>query len=314
MDRLRDLTAAHEKFERKDTEWGFSPQENDRQPQVCFLEPPSEEDLDTATSLSAFFQRSYNNIYLIVIAIRSATRDLSRMHEENIANVDEERAKELREKITDYSEQMSKFLADAKEELEHISESVTEMKKDQQTIEENAAVVRIQENLYFYLSRLLREAMMQYDEMQGRNKEKYKEKTKRQILIKDPTMTEERAQLLTEQLGTTAESEIFKQSKHILASITETRNDIYRIEQSMRDLQQMFNEMAILVNEQGEMIDVILTNLQSTSKYLAKGRRELKRARSYQKKSRKKLYCLVGCGAFLFLLVVVVVMGFMIPK
>ncbi|CAJ1044405.1 putative Syntaxin/SNARE domain containing protein, partial [Leishmania shawi] len=85
------------------------------------------------------------------------------------------------------------------------------------------------------------------------------------------------------------------QSKEVLASIIETRNDIYRIEQSMRELNQLFNDLALLVNEQGEIMDVILANVQRSIRYVEKGSAELKKGRKYQKKSRKKLICFVVC-------------------
>lgn len=46
-------------------------------------------------------------------------------------------------------------------------------------------------------------------------------------------------------------SYIFQQSKDVLATIIENRNDIYRIEMSMRNLNQIFNDLAFLVYEQG---------------------------------------------------------------
>lgn len=287
--------------------------------EVVFLEPPSEIDQDAADLLLAFFSDA-QRIHLIINYIEDITAALDETHAENMSNLDPDRAVVLRKEIAQRMSEVAVQLNMAKEFLDAMQKGTAALKAEKEVLEANSGVVRIQENFYFYLARQLNSVMAAYQTRQSINQEKYKIQTQRQIKIKftkpdGSSIDDATAEQLTEQvMENQLTNEIFQQSKNLLASVTETRNDIYRIEQSMRELNQMFNEMAILVNEQGEMMDVILSNLQNTSKYLAKGRRELQRARKYQKKSRKKLYCLLGCGIFLFLLVLVVVLGFMIPK
>lgn len=318
MDRLQDFKA----ISRGEKNSSFSPREGAdtaRTEKISFLEPPNEIDLSTAELLDAFYLDA-QRIHLIVNYIEDITQDLDETHAENMTNIDPVKSVELRKEISQRTAEVGVQLKMGKEGLEEMARRTAELKKDPERVGENSAVIRIEENFYFYLARRLNQAMINYQKRQTINQEKYKVQTMRQIKIKftksDGTSIDDNtAQQLTEQvLENQVTNEIFQQSKNILASITETRNDIYRIEQSMRDLNQMFNEMAILVNEQGGVMDVILANLQSTTKYLEKGRRELKRGRSYQKKSRKKLYCLLGCGGFLFLLLAVVLFAKLLPK
>merc|ERR1719203_2407778 len=49
--------------------------------------------------------------------------------------------------------------------------------------------------------------------------------------------------------------------------IRDKHHDILRLEQSIADLFQMMQEMAILVDEQGELLDSIENNVHSTNEY-----------------------------------------------
>lgn len=318
MNRLHDFKNFGEK-----QKVDFSPREGEvaqrSGEKVFFLEPPDEDDLLTAEALDAFYMDA-QKIHLTIIYIQDITDALDEIHAENIHTIDPEKSSRLRKEISQRSAEVTVQLKIGKEGLEYLSKKTEELKKDPQTIGENSAVIRIHENFYFYLARRLNQAMIEYQRRQSIHQEKYKAQTKRQIQIKytkadGTSIDDQTAQQLTEQvLQNHLSDEIFQQSKNLLASITETRNDIYRIEQSIRDLNQIFNEMAILVNEQGGVMDVILTNLKSTSKYLEKGRRELRRGRKYQKKSRKKLYCLLVCGVILVILIAVILFAKLLPK
>lgn len=313
LQQLHEISKQEANYSSANTPDIFSPQK------IVFLEPPLENDLTTAEILDAFYEDA-QRIHLMINYIEDITDDLDVVHSENILNIDAEKSTLLRKLIAQRSEEVAVQLKLGREGLEKMKENTAHLRKDPDAIGENSAVIRIQENFYFYLARRLNAAMVKYQKRQSFNQEKYKAQTMRQIQIKftntdGSSIDEATAQQLTEQvLENHVTDEIFQQSKNVLLAITETRNDIYRIEQAMRELNQIFNEMAILVNEQGCTIDVILNNLQLTSKYLEKGRRELHRGRKYQKKGRKKLYCLLGCGAIVFLIVAVILFAKLLPK
>ncbi|CUG88024.1 SNARE protein, putative [Bodo saltans] len=124
------------------------------------------------------------------------------------------------------------------------------------------------------------------------------------------TISAERAQeLALEAIEQGTENAMFQQSKDTLARIIETRNDIYRIEQSMRELNQLFQDLAVLVNEQQEAMDNILVNVQNSVKYVEKGREELQKAKKYAKKGRKKFCWLLVVAFVVFIFVLAVVLG-----
>lgn len=68
---------------------------------------------------------------------------------------------------------------------------------------------------------------------------------------------------------------------------------------------EIMNDMAILVNEQGENLEIISEDLMTTNKNLVETNKELVVANTLQKKSRRK-YCLF---ALLLIVLVSVVIG-----
>ncbi|CBZ28518.1 Qa-SNARE protein [Leishmania mexicana MHOM/GT/2001/U1103] len=276
----------------------YSPKEGGAPVQVAFTIPPSEIDQDTIDTLDAF----YGDVAAVlgsVKTIRAAMHELQQKHTENMQTVDEARSKALRSEIDELSRETGNAAKAAKEKLDAMSTSTAKLKSVPDSVQANSAIIRIEENQYMHLVLKLTMAMAEYQRQQSSNEAYYKAQTQRQIKIKytnpDGSAIDDStaAQLAEQVMENDTSSSIFQQSKEVLASIIETRNDIYRIEQSMRDLNQLFNDLAFLVKEQGELMDVILANVQQSTRYVEKGREALKKARRYQKKSRKKLRCRV---------------------
>merc|ERR1719373_275093 len=82
--------------------------------------------------------------------------------------------------------------------------------------------------------------------------------------------------------------------------IREKHQDILKLEASIADLAQMFNEMAVLVESQGELLDAIELNVGNTKGYTAKAEKELITTKKLQHNTRKWMCCLT-----VFLMIVV---------
>lgn len=281
---------------------------------VMFDEPPSEIDKEAAETLDAFYAESSG----VKNAIEDMTRlcnELQTKHSENITTIDETRSKMLRKDIEDLSQQVTEKAKAAKDSLDAMNKKTAELKETPESVQANSAIIRIEENQYAYLVAKLTSQMADYQRQQSANEALYKAQTQRQIKIKftNPDGTqgvddETAAQLAQQVMEDRMNSYVFQQSKDVLASVIETRNDIYKIEESMRNLNQLFNDLAFLVNEQGEIMDIILANVQAANRYVEAGRKELKKARKYQKKSRKKM-CFLICCVIIIIVVLFVVMG-----
>ncbi|KAG5474389.1 hypothetical protein LSCM1_03170 [Leishmania martiniquensis] len=293
------------------SEQNYSPAEGRPGVEVTFRTPPNEIDQETVDTLDAFY-REVAEVLESIEVIRAAMDELQQKHTENMQTVDDARSKALRNAIEELSRETSNAAKAAKDKLDAMSKNTAKLKVTPESVQANSAIIRIEENQYMHLVRKLTMTMAEYQRHQSANEAFYKEQTRRQIKIKytnpdGSAIDDTTAARLAEQvMENNTSSYIFQQSKEVLASIIETRNDIYRIEQSMRDLNQLFNDLAFLVNEQGELMDVILANIQRSTRYVEKSRAELKKSRKYQKKSRKKLICLIACGLTIVALFVLV--------
>ncbi|KAG1365169.1 Syntaxin-132 [Cocos nucifera] len=87
-----------------------------------------------------------------------------------------------------------------------------------------------------------------------------------------------------------------------LAEIQERRDTVKEIERKLLDLQQIFLDMAVLVEAQGDMLDNIESQVLSADVHVHSGVTALQKARRLQKNSRK---CM--CIAILILLIIAVI-------
>ncbi len=76
-------------------------------------------------------------------------------------------------------------------------------------------------------------------------------------------------------------------SKQMLSDVQDRANDIERLEKNIRELHQMFLDMAELVSEQGQTIDNIEFNVNQTHDYVAETRKELPKAVDFKRAARR---------------------------
>ncbi|KAM7524343.1 hypothetical protein LguiA_014245 [Lonicera macranthoides] len=87
-----------------------------------------------------------------------------------------------------------------------------------------------------------------------------------------------------------------------LAEIQERQDAVREVERKLLELQQIFMDMAVLVDAQGDMLDNIETQVSSAVDHVQSGNTALQKAKSLQKNSRKWM-----CIAIIILLVIVLV-------
>lgn len=167
------------------------------------------------------------------------------------------------------------------------------------------------------LKRKLRNKMGEFQTLRENIHQEYREVVERRVY----TVTGQRADEETiDQLIETGDSEqIFQkaiqeqgrgQVMDTLAEIQERHDVVRDVESKLLELQQIFMDMAVLVNAQGELIDNIESQVSSAVDHVNTGNTALQRAKSLQKNSRKWM-----CIAIIILLVIIaiVVLGVLKP-
>uniref|UniRef100_A0A8I5ZL11 Syntaxin 3 n=1 Tax=Rattus norvegicus TaxID=10116 RepID=A0A8I5ZL11_RAT len=191
---------------------------------------------------------------------------------------------------------------ETKDDLEQLTTEIkkrannvrNKLKSMEKHIEEDevrsSADLRIRKSQHSVLSRKFVEVMTKYNEAQVDFRERSKGRIQRQLEITGKKTTDEELEEMLES-GNPAiftsgiiDSQISKQA---LSEIEGRHKDIVRLESSIKELHDMFMDIAMLVENQGEMLDNIELNVMHTVDHVEKARDETKRAMKYQGQARK---------------------------
>ncbi|GCB76623.1 hypothetical protein scyTo_0018359, partial [Scyliorhinus torazame] len=102
-------------------------------------------------------------------------------------------------------------------------------------------------------------------------------------------------------------------TRQALNEIESRHKDIIKLEASIRELHDMFVDMAMLVEQQGEMINNIETNVVNATEYIERAKEETKRAVRYQSKARRKMFYIMICVVVL-LVIIAIIIGVTVPS
>ena len=190
--------------------------------------------------------------------------------------------------------------------------------KELQRKDPGASDVRIRLNMHRSLLLKFVEHMGQYQEIQTKYKNKYRERVVRQYKIVKPDVTNEEIDAALEG-DTTQQPEIFTQqilqgpghasARNALMDIQEKHRDIIKLEASIAELHQLFLDMSVLVESQGELLDQIEYTVGQSVNYTERAVEELRTASKYQKRMRAKMCCCVITLVIILVIILASIFG-----
>ncbi|OWA51647.1 Syntaxin [Hypsibius exemplaris] len=192
-------------------------------------------------------------------------------------------------------EELESLMADIKKTA---NKARSKLKVIEQSIEQEeqlnkaSADLRIRRTQHATLSRKFVEVMTDYNKTQTDYRERCKGRIKRQLEITGRATTNEKLEEMLE----TKNPQIFtqgiitdsQQAKQTLADIEARHEDIIKLETSIKELSEMFSDMAMLVESQGELIDRVEYNVQQSVDYIETAKQDTKKAVKYQSQARRK--------------------------
>ncbi|XP_028852554.1 syntaxin-2 isoform X2 [Denticeps clupeoides] len=212
-----------------------------------------------------------------------------------------------------------------KQELEQLTSEIkrdvttvrTKLKSMQQSLPPDStanrasADYRIQKTQHTVLSRKFVEVMSKYNETQVAFRERSKGRIQRQLEITGRTTTSEELEDMLESGNPSiftsdiiSDSQITRQA---LNEIESRHQDIIRLESSIKELHDMFTDLATLVETQGEMINNIEKNVSSALDYVGSAKEECRKAVKHQKKARRKIIYVAICVAVLIAVLAIII-------
>ncbi|XP_024084303.1 syntaxin-1A isoform X1 [Cimex lectularius] len=218
-------------------------------------------------------------------------------------------------------EKVKQELEDLMAEIKKTANKVrAKLKVIEQNIEQeehtnkSSADLRIRKTQHSTLSRKFVEVMTEYNRTQTDYRERCKGRIQRQLEITGRTTTNEELEEMLEK----GNSAVFtqgiimdtQQAKQTLADIEARHADIIKLENSIRELHDMFMDMAMLVESQGEMIDRIEYHVEHAVDYVQTATQDTKKALKYQSKARRKKIMILICLSVLGLIVASTIAGY----
>ncbi|XP_072975576.1 syntaxin-111 [Typha angustifolia] len=162
------------------------------------------------------------------------------------------------------------------------------------------------------LRKKLKELMMDFQELRQRSMSEYKETVERRYFTVTGEVPDE--EVIEKMISEGKSEELLKKAimEHGKGEVLEAVSEIQdrheaarEIERSLLELHQVFLDMAVMVEAQGEKMDDIEHHVSSASHYVKDGTKELKTAKVYQRSSRKWL-C-IGIVLLLLLILIVII-------
>ncbi|XP_041457021.1 syntaxin-like isoform X3 [Lytechinus variegatus] len=216
---------------------------------------------------------------------------------------DEKVKDELEELMSDIKKTANKVRA----KLKMMEQSI----EQEESSKMNSADVRIRKTQHSTLSRKFVEVMTDYNSTQTDYRERCKGRIQRQLEITGKSTTDAELEDMLESgnpaIFTSGIIMDTQQAKQTLRDIEARHNDIIKLETSIRELHDMFMDMAMLVESQGEMIDRIEYNVEQSVDYVETAKMDTKKAVKYQSKARRKKIMILICCAVLITIVVIIV-------
>jgi len=99
--------------------------------------------------------------------------------------------------------------------------------------------------------------------------------------------------------------QMLMQEEYDMEQLQERQRQINQLESDILDVNTIFKDLATLVHDQGEVIDSIEANVESTHVRVQEGTEQLRQAETYKNKARKKKFIL----AIILIIVLAIIIG-----
>ncbi|XP_009479223.1 syntaxin-19 [Pelecanus crispus] len=197
----------------------------------------------------------------------------------------------------------SNIAREIKIQAEHIRTCLDELSKTVKKAENehgpSRATVRILASQHAFLSQRYLNAMLSYNDAITAKQEKCRRFIIRQLEVAGKEVSEEEVNDMLQQ----GKWEIFNENlltevkitKVQLSEIEQRHKELVNLENQIKDLTELFMQISILVEEQGEMINNIEISMNNTQEYTQVSKEKFRLAVKYRKRNPCKAVCCWCC-------------------
>lgn len=163
----------------------------------------------------------------------------------------------------------------------------------------HAAVARISRAQYSALTRTFQRAMHEYNQAEMKQRDNCKIRIQRQLEIMGKDVSGDQIEDMFEQGKWDVFSENLladvKGARAALNEIESRHRELLKLEGRIRDVHELFLQMAVLVEEQADTLNVIELNVEKTVDYTGQAKAQVRKTLQYKKKNPCRAICCCCC-------------------
>ncbi|KAG0791970.1 hypothetical protein G6F62_001461 [Rhizopus arrhizus] len=211
------------------------------------------------------------------------------LHGSALTNITDEQAEENTFKLEKIVKQTTKLNNECKNKIKAIELSNARMPA-------NSGDLPMRKTQHAALKKKFIETIQRYQDIERTYQQKYRQRVERQIRIVQPTATSDDIDRV---LDSDEPPQIFAQSlmqanrsgqaKAVLSEVQSRHDDIKKIEKTILELHQLFVDMQMMVEQQGETLKEIETHAENTVVDLEQGNKDIEKAIVSAKSTRALL-------------------------
>ncbi|KAH0984122.1 hypothetical protein GBA52_011299 [Prunus armeniaca] len=218
--------------------------------------------------------------------------------------------KAIKKRMEKDIDEVGKIARGVKTKLEAISKDNL-ANRQKPGCEKGTGVDRSRMNMTNSLTKKFREIMIEFQTLRQRIQDEYREVVERRVITGLNASSRQAIRTIDNLIETGNSEQIFQkavqemgrgQVLNTVEEIQERHDTVKEIEKKLLDLHQIYLDMAVLVEAQGEILDNIETQVTNAVDHVQSGNTALQKAKKLQKNSRKWM-----CIAIIILLIIVAI-------
>jgi len=238
--------------------------------------------------------KSYVKIKEALAVISKAGDEIDRLRDADEKIADEQERKQLMANLDRVMNDTQAFAASAKKLLDQVKAENDEFAKKPDN--QNSARSEMRVNLYNATVRKFSAAMQAFNTANANFKHAMQERQKRRLKNLDKTLDDKVIDKLVEE-GKSQEvldtAIISDDLRECIGEIEQRHADVLRLENQVRQVYELFKDLAVLVDVQQDSLDVIEKHIHAAKDYAEKGADHLKKGEEYQATARKRQCCIL---------------------
>ncbi|ORZ00928.1 t-SNARE [Syncephalastrum racemosum] len=241
-------------------------------------------------STEAFFSE-IEEIKDLVRKINMNISDIEELHGASLVNISEEQMNENNRRLELLGSETTRLNTEAKQRIKAVELSNLQLPA-------GSGDRPMRETQHAALKKRFIETIQRYQDIERTYQQKYRQRVERQIRIVQPDATSDEIEKV---LDSDEAPQIFAQSlmqanrsghaRAVLSEVQTRHDDIKKIEKTILELHQLFMDMQMMVEQQGETLKEVEMHAENTVQDLEQGNKHIEKAIVSARATRAKKWC-----------------------